>query len=346
MQVEQVKKVYLGTKESPPNCFFFVDIGRPDSHVRTTVVLDSVCRTCTFGVIALNSKSQSIPRSMFSSFEMSVSDSQWFGMCDYKIHGHAILMAPEMNHVKKATFCFRPAEQLFGESVKLRIVCFENGKVRCVRETDPVRISRPFTKDAKQSMVVRRDSTGVWKKTVVPTIAKDISPRERILSVDNVQDLNDDFNFDFDMDLDVDLDVDMSAELKTVDDMQSQLVDQEITILSLEEDLRNCKQAFLAPVADPLNRCDKCLNVIEKPCFRSVFWVSLENSVVKFHCRECEKKAKEVRRRLANWYWKDDGAHHPMDFAKRVVFTSLHRDGKTEHVTVEELSEEFDKPIY
>ena len=121
--------------------------------------------------------------------------------------------------------------------------------------------------------------------------------------------------------------------------------EREIAKVPTEKSLKG-KKAFFAPVADRLNRCDKCLNVIEKPCFRSVFWVSLENSVVKFHCRACEKKAKEVRRRLANWYWKDDGAHHPMDFAKRAVFTSLHRDGKTEHVTVEELGEEFDKPLY
>lgn len=336
--------IYQNIKgKSPPSSHFFVDVASNQSHVRTTVVLDSVLRECTFGVIAINSKQKSIPLAMFEFFQISITETEWYSMNPVALRDQIVLLGPDMRHVKQVVLSYRPSVTLHGESVRLRVACFQNHKILSVCDGPATKISRPFPKKPLHPRVVQLQKNGLWQHRAVEEYPRlpDLDPAD-IVSEDQMQFLHDDFELDFDMD-DLSMGADDAAK-ERIESLESEVFDNQCTILQLEDDLQKSKEKFfMTEERDEAKRCDKCYDVIEGSHYRSVFWVHSQRCFEKYHCFECEKKPKELRRRLINWYWKDNGAHRPIVYVERVVFTTVNSKGLCQHRTVEELAEEFSK---
>ena len=181
--------------------------------------------------------------------------------------------------------------------------------------------------------VVERQQNGVWKNNFEES-------EDTIQHYDDFMQIIDDA-FDDTVDINFDLD----AFMGNAPDSETTALKERVA--ELEEEVKRTKEKFFQTSnRDETKRCDKCFDVISLPYCRSVFWVHKEQCFEKFHCNQCESKAKELRRKLVKWYWKDGGAHEPHHYANRVAFTMVNRFGDCQHRTVEDLSIEFDKPFY
>ena len=170
---------------------------------------------------------------------------------------------------------------------------------------------------------------------------------ESITSSDSIIAIDDGFDDGFDDILNSiaeDLDFDV---LMMPDAQDAKTKELQERVLQLEEELKEAKAKCFQPSnRDESKRCDKCYDVVSFPYYRSVFWVHQKRCFEKFHCQHCESKPKELRRKLVNWYWKDEGAHSPQHYSDRVAFTVVNRVGECQHRTLEDLSVEFDKSFY
>lgn len=341
------KNIYQNLKgKSPPSSHFFVDVASNESHVQTTVVLDSVLRECTFAIIATNKKKKSMPLEMFEFFEISTIEMEYFyQMNPFIVRNEIMLVGPEMKHIKQVVLSYRPSVALHGDEVKLRVVCIHKGKALCFGDSPQVKISKPFPRKPLHRRVVQLQN-GLWQQQEMDAYprlpdldAADIECKETMQFLDDG--LGDIGNLDIDMDLSMD---DDDATKERIETLESEVFDNQCTILQLEEDLQKSKEKFfMTEEKDEAKRCDKCYDVIEGSHYRSIFWVHSQRCFEKYHCFECEKRPKELRRRLISWYWKDDGAHQPRDYLERAVFTTINSKGLCHHRTLDELAEEFDK---
>ena len=337
--------IYQNIKgKSPPSSHFFVDVASNQSHVRATVVLDNVLRECTFGVIAINDRKKTIPLALFEFFQISITETEWYSMKPEVIRDHTILVGPPMRHVKQVVICYRPSVTLHGDAVTLRVVCFHKGKALCFGDSPQVKISKPFPRKPLHRRVVQLQKNGLWQQQEMdayPTLPT-LDPFD-IESKDSIEYLDEELGELAELDLDTDILMD-DASKERIETLESEVFDNQCTILQLEEDLQKSKEKFfMTEERDDAKRCDKCYDVIEGSHYRSVFWVHEEKCFEKYHCFECEKKPKELRRRLVNWYWKDHGAHRPFDYLERAVFTTVNCRGLCDHRTLEDLADEFDK---
>lgn len=301
------------------------------SHVRMKAVLRRVSRQCQFGVLVCDEQRQRVELDCFSSFKVSFGGGHWYELREHKGKINKLFVGPQIQHVKEALFCFSPKPVLHGKSVYFRVVCFEKGKAQFYADSKALRLAPSvFHTPAARPRTVERQSTGVWAKKI----------EEKIEHTDTLIEIIDEA-FEGDVDMDFDLD----AFIGHAHDSEKKVLQDRV--LELETELEETKAKFFTTSnRDESKRCDKCFDVISLPYCRSIFWVHREQCFEKYHCRQCESKAKELRRKLVRWYWKDGGAHDPHDYAKRVAFTIVDRFGETQHRTVEDLSIEFDKPFY
>ena len=330
-------------KAPPDQSTFFHDVGSDKSHIRVTVALDDVSPQCTFGAFAVNTEQKALPLAMFEFFQFSVSENEIFSLRATSLQGHTIFLGPETRHVKEASFFFRPSENLCGQSVFLRISCFENKRVKGYGDSAKIHIARPILWNPQHQRIVQLKGS-VWHKTemegIAPHECKDditelpmLNPYEPIDTNDYAEEIKELGELE-----------DLSSK-EQVEELETEIFEYQGRIFELEEELQKSKDKFFTTDNKDYNkRCDKCYDVIESCShFRSVFWVHREQFFEKYYCFECEKKPKELRRRLTDWYWKDGGAHRPIDYFERAVFTAVNAKRLCRHWTLEETSDEFSK---
>lgn len=347
MDISNFEQVYGSAFSSNSTSLHFQFQSPQVSHVRMKAVLRSVSRECQLGILVCDENRRRVNLHSFSSFQFSISGQHWYEMREHKGKINKLIVSPLIRHVKEAIFCFSPKVELEGKSLYFRIVCFEKGQSKFYADSKELKLLPSVLKTPpSRPRTVQRQSTGVWKKQV----------EEKIEHTGLLMELEDDEIFDiscygfddgddgvFDNHADIDFDVD--AFMGNAPDSKQKLLEERVA--QLEKELEDAKAKFFTTSnRDESKRCDKCYDVISLPYCRSIFWVHQEQCFEKFHCYQCESKAKELRRKLLKWYWKDGGAHDPQDYANRVAFTKVNKLAECQHWTVEDLGTEFDKPFY
>lgn len=152
----------------PPNSHFFADVGSNQSRVHTKVVLQEVACQCTFVVVAMNEKGETLEPSHFEFLRISVEPSEWFEMTPTNIEGKTLFFGPEMKHVKELFVHYRPAFALWGDAVTLRFVLLEKGKAKVICNCPAVKVASCFPRKPLHRRVVELQGTH-WRREELPS---------------------------------------------------------------------------------------------------------------------------------------------------------------------------------